>query len=160
MTKRDPLRQHLSGLLDWHAAHATFDNAVADLPPEHRGTAPAGLPYSPWQLIEHIRLAQADILAFCTKPDYEEGTWPDDYWPATPAPPDGQAWDASIAAYHDDLAQLKALVEDESTDPFAKVPVGTGQTFLREYLLVADHTAYHVGELIVVRRLLGDWPAA
>lgn len=157
MTQRDPLRQHLSRLLDWHDAHVTFDDAVADLPPEHRGIAPPGVPYTPWQLLEHIRLAQADILAFCTQPAYQEMTWPDDYWPTTPAPPDEQAWDASIAAYHRDLAQLQAMVGDETCDPFAKVPAGTRQTFLREFLLVADHTAYHVGQLVVVRRLLGTW---
>jgi hypothetical protein len=160
MTKPDPLRQHLTRLLDWHDAHAAFDTAVADLPPDHRGIAPPGLPYSPWQLLEHIRLAQADILAFCSQPDYHEGAWPDDYWPATPAPPDDQAWEASIAAYHHDLAQLQAMVRDGQRDLFDKVPSGTGQTFLREFLLVADHTAYHVGELVVVRRLLGDWPPA
>ena len=160
MTQVNALRQHLAGILDWHDAHATFDDAVADLPPDHRGIAPPGLPYSPWQLIEHIRLAQADILAFCTRPDYQELKWPDDYWPATPAPPDERAWEASIAAYHRDLAQLQAMARDESRDPFTKVPAGTGQTFLREFLLVADHTAYHVGQLVVVRRLLRDWAVA
>lgn len=159
MTQPDILRQHLTRLLDWRDAHANFDNAVADLPPEHRGVAPPGLPYSPWQLVEHIRLAQADILAFCVRSDYQEGTWPDDYWPATPAPPDERAWAASIAGYHQDLAQLQALIKNERCDPFAKVPAGTGQTFLREFLLVADHTAYHVGQLVAVRRLLGDWAA-
>jgi hypothetical protein len=160
MTQVDTLRQHLTQLLDWHDAHANFDSAVADLPPEHRGVAPPGLPYSPWQLVEHIRLTQADILAFCVRSEYREGTWPDDYWPATPAPPDEHAWEASIAGYHRDLAQLQKLIRNEKCDPFAKVPVGTGQTFLREFLLVADHTAYHVGQIVAVRRLLGDWAAA
>jgi uncharacterized damage-inducible protein DinB len=154
------LRKHVSRLLSWRDAHANFDAAVANVRVEVRGVAPPGLPYSAWQLVEHIRLAQADILAFCTRPDYKEGKWPDDYWPATAAPPDAKAWDASIAAYRRDLAILQTLVNDESTDLFAKVPAGTGQTFLREFLLVADHTAYHVGQLIVVRRLLGDWAEA
>lgn len=160
MTQVNPLRQHLTRLLDWRDAHANFDSAVAHLAPEHRGVAPPGLPYSPWQLVEHVRLTQADILAFCVRSDYQEGTWPDDYWPAAPAPPDAHAWEESIAAYHRDLARLRELVSSELCDPFAKVPAGTGQTFLREFLLVADHTAYHVGQLVAVRRLLSDWNAA
>ena len=111
MTQVHAVRQHLARVLDWRDAHATFDDAVADLPPEHRGVAPAGLPYSPWQLLEHIRLTQADILAFCARPDYREGKWPDDVWPPTQAPPDELAWEASIAAYHRDLAQLRATID-------------------------------------------------
>ena len=152
------LRQHLTRLLSWRDAHADFDAAVADLPPESHGVAPPGLPYSPWQLLEHMRLTQADILAFCARPDYREGTWPDDYWPATAAPPNAQAWDASIAAFHRDRTALQQMIND--CDLFANVPAGTGQTLLREFLLVADHTAYHVGQLVAVRRLLGKWAAA
>jgi len=151
------LRQHLARQLSWHDAHADFDSAVKDLPPAQRGVAPAGLPYSPWQLVEHIRLAQADILAFCARADYEEGHWPDDYWPATAAPPAAKAWDASLAAYRRDREALEQLINDRHCDLFAKVPAGNGQTFLREFLLVADHTAYHVGQLVAVRRLLGSW---
>lgn len=154
------LRHHLTRLLNWRDAHADFDAAVADLLPEVRGVAPPGLPYSPWQLVEHIRLTQADILAFCARPDYHEGTWPDDYWPLTAAPPNADAWDASIAGFHRDRATLQEMINDPRCDLFAKVPAGTGQTFLREFLLVADHTAYHVGQLIAVRRLLGQWAAA
>ncbi len=160
MTQLDALRQQVSRVLEWRDAHASFEDAVADFPARLRGTVPAGLPFSAWQLLEHIRRTQADILAFCVRRDYREGKWPEDYWPGTPAPPDDRAWDASIAAYHRDLAQLQALVNDEECDPYAKVPVGTGQTFLREFLLVADHTAYHVGQLIAVRRLLGAWTAS
>jgi DinB family protein len=151
------LRQHLTRLLTWQDAHADFESAVADMPASLRGVTPPGLPYSPWQLLEHIRLAQADILAFCTRPDYREGKWPDDYWPPSAAPPTAEAWDASIAAYRRDLAQLRNMIDDQACDLFAKVPVGNGQTFLREFLLVADHTAYHVGQLVAVRRLLGAW---
>jgi DinB superfamily len=154
------LREHLTRLLTWHGAHADFESAVADMPASLRGVTPPGLPYSPWRLLEHIRLAQADILAFCTHPDYREGKWPDDYWPPSAAPPTEEAWAASIAAYRRDLAQLRNLINDEGCDPFAKVPVGNGQTFLREFLLVADHTAYHVGQLVAVRRLLGAWSVA
>lgn len=160
MTSTTMFREHLSELLDWRSAHADLHAAVTNLPPEHRGVAPAGLPYSPWQLVEHIRLAQADILAFCTQADYEEGSWPDDYWPPTPVPPDTGAWDASLAAIRRDLEALRAIVNDRERDLCAPVPAGTGQTFLREILLVADHTAYHVGQLVVVRRLLGSWPPA
>ena len=159
MDTSDPLRQHLIRLLSWNDAHANYETAVADVPLKLRGVAPSGLPHSPWQLVEHIRLTQADILAFCTHPDYEEGKWPDDYWPRAVSPPNAEAWDASIAAYRRDLARLHELVSNETTDLFAKVPAGTGQTFLREVLLVADHTAYHVGQLVAVRRLLGAWTA-
>jgi hypothetical protein len=153
------LRQHLTRLLTWQDAHADFESAVADMPASLRGATPPGLPYSPWQLLEHIRLAQADILAFCTRPDYREGKWPDDYWPPSATPPTEEAWDASIAAYRRDLAH-RNMINDQACDLFAKVPVGNGQTFLREFLLVADHTAYHVGQLVAVRRLLGAWAVA
>jgi hypothetical protein len=156
----DALRAQLTRLLSWGDAHAPFDAAVADLPPGVRGVAPPGLPYSPWQLLEHMRLTQADILAFCQRPDYGEPSWPDDYWPAAATPPDAQAWDASIAAFRRDRAALERLISDPACDLFAKVPAGSGQTFLREFLLVADHTAYHVGQLVAVRRLLGQWAAA
>jgi len=158
MSSTDTIREHLAEFLDWRSAHADFDAAVAGLPPTHRGTVPAQLPYSPWQLVEHIRLAQADILAFCTRPDYEEAAWPEDYWPPAEAPPDTSAWDESVEAFHHDLESLRAIVKDPDRDLLAPVPAGTGQTLLREILLVADHTAYHVGQLIVVRRLLGSWP--
>ena len=151
------LREQLARFQDWREAHADYDAAVADLPPALRGKAPDGLPYSAWQLIEHMRLTQADILEFCRNPKYKEGHWPDDYWPRTPAPPDAAAWEASVAAFHDDRKAMQQLIRDPQYDPFAKVPAGSGQTFLREFLLVADHTAYHVGQLIAVRRLLGAW---
>ncbi len=148
------LRAHVVRLLDWHDAHATFDDAVAGLPPELRGRRPAGLPYSPWQILEHLRLAQRDILEFCVEPHYGERNWPDDYWPRSPAP-EGDAWERSIASFREDVAALKKLAAE--ADLFAPVPNGTGQTYLRELLLAADHNAYHVGELVVVRRLLGAW---
>jgi hypothetical protein len=151
------LREQLQRLLGWRDAHADFDAAVSGIASELRGRVPPGLPYSPWQLIEHIRLTQADILAFCRSVGYEEGRWPDDYWPRSSAPPSADAWDASIAAYHRDRAALAQLIADPACDLFARVPAGNGQTYLREFLLVADHTAYHLGQLIVVRRLLGNW---
>jgi hypothetical protein len=153
----DALREQLSRFQNWREAHADFDAAVADLAANLRGVAPTGLPYSPWQLVEHMRITQADILDFCANADYVERNWPDDYWPKSPAPPDAAAWDASIAAFRRDRKALQQMITDPECDLFAKVPAGNGQTFLREFLLVADHTAYHVGQLVAVRRLLDSW---
>ena len=135
----------------------SLDDALADLPAPLRGRKPDGLPYSPWQLLEHIRITQHDILDFCRNPKYKEIAWPDDYWPQSAAPPSDTAWDASVHQIRKDCAGLEALARDESLDLAARIPHGTGQTYLREILLVMDHTAYHMGELIVVRRLLGAW---
>ena len=153
------LREHLARALGWADAHMSLDDAVADLPAPLRGRKPKGLPYSPWQLLEHIRITQWDILDFCRNPKYEEIAWPDAYWPKSPTPPSDDAWEASVARIREDRAALEALVRDESIDLAARIPHGTGQTYLREILLVIDHTAYHMGELIVVRRLLGAWPS-
>jgi hypothetical protein len=150
------LREQLATFLDWHDAHADFDQAVGGIPPELRGVAPAGLPHSPWQLLEHLRIAQHDILDFSLNPDYREKRWPDDYWPAA-APPTVTAWDESVAAYRRDLAAMQALARDPKIDLFARIPHGSGQTYLREILLVVDHAAYHLGQLVLVRRLLGIW---
>jgi uncharacterized damage-inducible protein DinB len=151
------LRDHLARALGWAEAHMSLDDAVADLPAALRGRKPEGLPYSPWQLLEHIRITQHDILDFCRNPDYTEMAWPDDYWPKSAAPASDKAWDASVRQIRNDRAALEALARDESLDLAARIPHGTGQTYLREILLVIDHTAYHMGELIVVRRLLGAW---
>jgi uncharacterized damage-inducible protein DinB len=161
MSASDPMRAQLAKLLDWRESHADFDAVVADVPVKDRGVRPNGLPYSLWELLEHIRLAQRDILDFCTRDDYVEGAWPDDYWPLPPetAPPSPAAWDASIAAFRADRAALQKLAADASVDLTAKVPNGDGQTYLRELLLIADHTAYHLGQMIVLRRLLGNWQA-
>ena len=153
----DPLRRLLAKILDWHDAHARFDDAIADLPPALRGERPAGSPHSVWELVEHIRLAQRDILDFCRDEHYEERRWPEDYWPVSPAPSSASEWDDSVAAYHADLDALRALVLDPGFDLFATVPWGSGQTNLREVVLVADHTAYHVGQIVLVRRILGAW---
>jgi hypothetical protein len=145
-------------MLDWEDAHAGFDRVVAGLPGELQGQVPCGLPYSPWQLLEHIRLTQRDILEFCRNPDYEELEWPDDYWPKSPAPPSASAWVESVKAFRQDREALKRLALDPEVNLSATVPAGVGQTYLRELLLAADHTAYHLGELVVVRRALGAWP--
>ena len=154
------LRQHVLNQLDARQAHATFDTIIADLPPDRRGQRPAGLPYSPWELLEHLRLAQHDILDFCQNPEYEQDDWPEDYWPDTAAPPDEDAWTASVDAFRRDLDAMKALVRDPATDLFAEIPHGDGQTVHREALLVADHNAYHLGQLVTARRLLDCWPPA
>lgn len=157
MPDESPLRKQIARALEWGEAHASFESAVEGLPPELRGRAPSGLPYSPWQLVEHIRITQADILEFSVASTYAEKAWPKDYWPASADPPSPKAWDDSIAAVKRDRAALAKLVTDTSIDLTARVPNGDGQTYLREVLLVMDHTAYHVGELIVVRRLLKAW---
>jgi hypothetical protein len=152
------LREQLATLLSWEDAHVGFDAAVAALPPPLRGTAPAGLPYSPWQLVEHLRITQKDILDFCRNPSYQEMAWPKDYWPPTASPPSAAAWDESIQQFRRDRSELEELAADPSIRLEAAIPHGTGQTYLRELLLAADHAAYHIGELIVVRRLLRAWP--
>jgi hypothetical protein len=151
------IRDHLARMLEWGEAHATFDAAVAELPPDLRGRVPPGLPYSPWQLVEHLRITQHDILEFCRNAEYHELEWPDQYWPPSVSPPSAGAWDDSLRRYRDDRAALQALARDPAVELTARIPHGTGQTYLRELLLAADHAAYHVGELIVVRRLLGAW---
>jgi DinB superfamily len=150
-------REQLVRLLSWEDAHPGFDAAVAGIPRKLRGTVPAGLPYSPWQLVEHLRITQHDILDFCRNPAYEEMSWPKDYWPASASPPTPKAWDESIAAFRQDRSELEKLARDTSIDLDSRIPHGSGQTYLRELLLAADHAAYHIGELVVVRRLLGTW---
>jgi hypothetical protein len=153
------IREHLVKLLSWEDAHVGFDAAVAELPARLRGNVPADLPYSPWQLLEHLRITQHDILDFCRNPAYRELSWPDEYWPRAAAPPSPGAWDASIEQFRRDRSALEELARDPSVDLEARIPHGSGQTYLRELLLAADHAAYHIGELIVVRRLLGAWPS-
>ena len=153
----DGLREHLARVLDWKDAHATYDDAVEGIAQEMRGRQAEGLPYSPWQLVEHLRITQWDILDFCVNPAYAEMEWPEDYWPPTAEPPSEEAWDESLRAYRADREALKRLA-GEQPNLFAAIPHGTGQTYLRELLLVADHSSYHVGQLVAVRRLLGIWP--
>jgi uncharacterized damage-inducible protein DinB len=151
------IRALLSKALAWQDAHVTFDDVVAGIPADARGIQPAGLPYSVWQLLEHLRITQRDILDFCVDADYAEKTWPDDYWPASPAPESAAAWQAAIQGFVEDRKALQGLAADTSLDLEAKIPHGTGQTYLRELVLVIDHSAYHVGQLVLVRRLLGLW---
>jgi uncharacterized damage-inducible protein DinB len=159
MPSASRLRARLEQLLEWGEAHVTFDAAVADLPAELRGRRPEGFPHSPWELVEHVRITQHDLLDFCRNQAYVAPTWPDDYWPPAAAPPTPEGWDESIAAYRADRSALQAFVADPRRELGALVPRGTGEeTYLRSVLLVADHTSYHLGQLVAARRLLGDWP--
>ncbi|HVN17538.1 MAG TPA: DinB family protein [Dongiaceae bacterium] len=151
------LRQHVIELLKGGHAHATFDDAIKGLPPALRGTKPANFPHSPWMLLEHLRIAQSDILEFSRNKGHESPKWPDGYWPKTEAPPSPSAWEKSVDQFKTDLKAMQDLVKDPKTDLFAKIPWGDGQTILREALLVADHNAYHIAQLVDVRRLLGAW---
>jgi DinB superfamily len=151
------IRDQLADALAWHEAHATFDDAVEGLAPDLRGRRPPGFPHSPWELTEHLRLAQHDILEFCRNPAYRARSWPEDYWPKGAAPPSAEAWDESIRAYQRDRDGLRALARDPAITLEARIPHGDGQTYLREILLAIDHAAYHVGQLVAVRRALGAW---
>jgi hypothetical protein len=158
MSQEKALRQQIVDLLTQSGAHTDFAAAVADLPVAARGKTPPNVPHSPWRLVEHMRIAQWDILEFCRNPRHVSPKFPDGYWPAGDAPPSPDAWDKTIAAFQADLAAMCDLVMDPTTDLFARIPHGEGQTILREALLVADHNAYHIGQLIIVRRALGAWP--
>jgi len=151
------LRQHLVDLLAGGSAHAKFDDVVKGLPPKLRGTRPGKFPHSPWMLLEHLRLTQWDILEFSRNSKYMSPEWPAGYWPKTEAPPHSAAWNRSIEEFRKDLQAMQNLVANPETDLFARIPWGDGQTILREALLLADHNAYHLGQFVDVRRLLGAW---
>ena len=151
------LREQVAKTLTWRGAHATFDDAIDGIPPEMRGARPDGVPYSAWELLEHLRITQRDILDFCVAESYRELEWPADYWPDAATPPDDAAWDRTVAAVRADRDALAALARDPGVDLMATVPHGSDQTYLREILLAADHNAYHVGELVLLRKLLGIW---
>ena len=158
MTTSDPLRAQLVRILDWEEAHVGFDKAIDHVPADKRGARAPGAEHSIWQLVEHMRLAQADILDFCVNPKYvHELKWPDDYWPKNPAPPTGAHWDDSIASFRREREKFKELAR-KTKDLYARVPTGKGhQTYLRAILLVADHNTYHLGQIVAVRRALGLW---
>jgi hypothetical protein len=154
---RDSLRQHLLYLLKGGGAHASFDDVIGGIPAKLRGQKPTGMPHSPWMLLEHLRLAQWDILEFSRNRKHVSFEFPQGYWPDTEAPPSAAAWSASITNFSKDLKSMQNLVINPKTDLYARIPWGSGQTILREALLVADHNAYHLGQLVDVRRLLGAW---
>lgn len=159
MNKDQAVREHLLYLLRGGGAHIDFETAIAGLPAELRGANPPGVPHTPWRLLEHMRLAQWDILEFSRNPRHLSPKFPDGYWPPGDAPPDDSAWDESVASFRSDLKALQDLVTDPRNDLLTPFPHGEGQTLLREALLVADHNAYHLGQLVVLRRTLGAWPA-
>jgi len=156
-TELEVVRENLLELLSSGAAHIDFDSAIADLPARLRGGKPSGQPHTPWRLVEHMRISQWDILEFCTNPAYASLDWPAEYWPEGDGPPNAVAWNRSLRAFRRDLQSMKELVADPATDLLARIPHGQGQTIHREAMLVADHNAYHLGQLIMVRRLLGAW---
>ena len=156
MSDQTALRAQLVKLLDFKEAHVDFDRAVKGIPPRLRGTLPQGTEHTLWQLVEHLRIAQADILEFCKTAKYKEKKWPDDYWPKALGP-HGAAWNKAIASYRRDRKALQRLAASPKIDLMAKIPHGTGQTYLREILLVADHNGYHIGQIVALRRRLGIW---
>jgi hypothetical protein len=157
MPESDALRQHLLDLLRGRNAHADFDTVVADFPSRLRGVKPPGAPHTAWQLLEHMRTAQWDILEFSRNAKHKSPPWPEGYWPKTEAPPNAAAWNNSLRSFRADLKAMAKLVADKKTDLFAKIPHGSGQTILREALLIADHNSYHLGQMVLLRRLLGTW---
>jgi len=151
------LRQHLLYLLKEGGAHAKFEDVIKDFPAKLRGQKIPNFPHTPWMLLEHLRIAQRDILEFSRNPKHKSPKWPDGYWPKTDAPPSPLAWTKSIATFRKDLKAMESLIRNPKTDLYAPLPWGEGQTVLREALLVADHNAYHIGQLVTLRRLLGAW---
>jgi hypothetical protein len=151
------LRQQLAKAIDWHEAHADLSASVAKFPAELHGQVPDGLPYSAWQLLEHIRITAWDIVEFSRDGRHKSPPWPEGYWPKTAAPPNDAAWDKSVKAIEEHLDAMRELIKDTDRDLFAPIPHSSGQTLLREALLIADHTSYHLGQLVLVRKALGAW---
>jgi DinB superfamily len=156
--KDSSLRHQLLELLKGGSAHARMEEAVAGIPAKLRGQKPSGFPHSPWMLLEHMRIAQWDILEFSRNKKHVSPDWPKDYWPRREAPPSLAAWNTSIKKFRRDLKSMQDLVANPKTNLYVRIPWGDGQTILREALLLADHNAYHVAQIIDVRRLLGAWP--
>jgi hypothetical protein len=159
MPDTSALRKQIIENLNSSNAHADFAQSIKDFPVEQRGKRPKGSPHSPWEVLEHMRIAQWDILEFSRDARHKSPAWPEGYWPPKPEPPDDKAWDRSVNQFCQDNDALCRLIEDESSDLFAKLPRGDGQTLLREALLAADHNAYHLGQLVLLRRTLGSWGA-
>ena len=158
MQPMQPIREQLARALDWEEAHVGFSKAVAGIPPDHRGARANGFAHTPWQMLEHLRLALHDLAEFALNAQYDHAMrWPDDYWPPNAAP-SASEWDASVAAFRADLARLQSLARNPVVDLIAPVPTGNAtQTYLRTLLLVIDHNAYHVGQLVALRQALGIW---
>ena len=156
----DPVREQIINLLKGGQAHLTLDDTLKGFPEKLRGVKPPGAPHSAWQLLEHLRIAQWDILEFSRDAKHVSPKWPEGYWPTSDKPPTDAQWKKSISVIKKDLQAMQRLVEDPRTDLYSKIPHGTGQNILREALLIADHNAYHLGQLLLVRRLLGAWHEA
>jgi len=152
------LREHLSNLLSGRGAHLDWKASFAGIPPKIRGIRPSGMPHSLWELLEHMRIAQWDILEFSRTRRHASPDWPKGYWPRNQTPPSATAWNTSIKKFRRDLKTMQHLVANPKTDLHARIPWGESQTILREALLLADHNAYHLGQLVDLRRLLGAWP--
>jgi uncharacterized damage-inducible protein DinB len=159
MTGDAALREQLIALLEGGHAHATFGDVAEDFPWEKTGVRPEGSPHSAWELLEHMRLAQEDILRFSQSADWVSPKFPEGYWPVAAAPQHAKQWQQSVSAFRRDLAEFEAMLRDPAQDLNRKFPWGDGQTLLREALLIADHNSYHLGQLVLVRRLMGAWPA-
>lgn len=160
MSNNKKLREEVIELLKKGNAHADFESAVKDMPTGLRGKRPEGAAHSPWEILEHLRIAQWDILEFTRNAKHVSPEFPAGYWPEKQTPPDEKSWDRSVNAFRDDLNAMAKLIDDESTDLFAPIAHGDGQTVLREALVLADHNAYHLGELVLLRRLLGAWQSS
>ena len=157
MASDTALRKHLAQMLDWQDAHVGFEAVLKNWPPKLRGVKPKGAAHSAWQLVEHMRIAQLDILEFSRDAKHHSPKWPEGYWPASAAPPSAAAWEKSIKAFRRDLKATQKLVLNPLTNLFLPIPHGQGQTVFREAVLIADHNAYHLGQLVLLRRLLGVW---
>ena len=158
MSTTETWRRIVASSLDWEQAHASLDHAIDGLAPELRGQRPANFPHSAWELLDHIRATQHDLLEFCTNENYHEPKWPDDYWPSSPAPRDDAQWNDCVAAIKRETKALADFTVNDPRDLTTKIPHGTGQTYLRTVIVAVDHTSYHVGQIIAVRRLLDAWP--
>ena len=157
MPSYDEWRTIIASALDWDQAHANLSSALDGLSPDLRGRRPDHFPHSAWELVDHIRRTQYDLLDFCRNPNYKERKWPDEYWPSTPGPANDAEWNDAVAQIHRDTKALADFTTTFDGDFAAKIPHGTGQTYLRTVLVAVDHTSYHVGQIIAVRRLLGSW---
>ena len=157
MANDTAIRDNLVWLLEGGHAHAKFDEVAGGFPSDRAGIRPKGASHSAWEILEHMRIAQNDILRFTLSADYVSPDWPEGYWPANPAPEEKDGWSRSVRDFQKDLEEFVSLIRDPARDIYKKFPWGTGQTLLREALLIADHNSYHLGELVLVRRLLGIW---
>ena len=159
MTKKEDWRAIVASSLDWEQAHSSLDNVLKGFPGELRGKKPSGLPHSAWEILEHIRITQRDLLDFLQNPDYKETLeWPKDYWPAALAPTSEKAWNESVSAWRKDRMAIERFTTASDLDLTSKIPHGTGQTYLRTILVAMDHASYHLAQIVTMRQLLGAWP--